>query len=30
MEIYTGTDIIEIDRIKDAIKSDAFIKKNIY
>ena len=27
MEIYTGTDIIEIDRIKDAIKSDAFIKK---
>lgn len=27
MEIYTGTDIIEIDRIKDAIKSDTFIKK---
>ena len=27
MEIYTGTDIIEIDRIKDAIKSDIFIKK---
>ena len=25
MEIYTGTDIIEIDRIKDAIKSDTFI-----
>ena len=27
MEIYTGTDIIETDRIKDAIKSDTFIKK---
>ena len=27
MEIYTGTDIIEINRIKDAIKSDTFIKK---
>lgn len=27
MDIYTGTDIIEIDRIKDAIKSDTFIKK---
>ena len=27
MEIYTGTDIIEIDRIKDAIKSGTFIKK---
>lgn len=27
MEIYTGIDIIETERIKNAIKSDIFIKK---